>query len=148
MHPGSGPGTNPCQWCQGDPHGTDLSGLAVINPPGQDHWRHAAARSGSAVDHNSTAKAARNDISNRCMAGYWAFAMFGREQEGMTSFWEPRLGPSPGKLPRDPSFALATESSKRHHLSSHPLRCTLTAHTPWMLDVAEINVETSSRVLP
>ena len=42
--------------------------MAVICALGQDHWRHTAVRRGSAADIYSTAKAPRNDFSNKCWA--------------------------------------------------------------------------------
>ena len=47
--------------------------IAVINARGQDHCRHTATRSGSAADSYSVAKAARNDISNKCWAAGYRF---------------------------------------------------------------------------
>ena len=48
-------------WTRTEPMWLDM---AVINVQGQDHWRDTAVRPGSAAGIQSTAKAARNDISN------------------------------------------------------------------------------------
>ena len=58
--------------------------IAVINALGQDHWRHTAVRPGSAADIYSAAKAARNDISNKCWAaGYHFWPIVHEIQGGM-----------------------------------------------------------------
>ena len=58
--------------------------IAVINALGQDHWRLTAVRPGSAADSYSTAKATRNDISNKCgAAGYRFWPIVHETQGGM-----------------------------------------------------------------
>ena len=55
---------------------------AVINALGQDHWRHTAIQPGSAADSYSAAKAARNDISNKCWAAGYHFSPDVHEIQG------------------------------------------------------------------